>query len=377
MSELNDEQSGFEDTAIAIVGMACRFPGANSVHQYWQNLLNGVESIDVSQDQAGRIHAKAQIEHIECFDHEFFGFSLKEAMLLDPQQRVLLECAWEAMEDAALHGRTAATGVFCGAGPSSYFINNVYGLQAHDSACALYQSSEALARFMATDKEFLASRIAYKLDCRGPAVNVQAACATSLFGVQAAVQALLLGECESAVVGASAISVPQTIPYFFEPGMPFSSDGHCRPFDAQASGTIFGSGAAVIVLKRLSDALAQGDEIHALIRGIATNNDGAHRAGMSAPSVAGQTQVVSEALSLAESSPERIHYIEAHGTATPIGDPIEIKALANVFAERSRQSLCYLGSVKGNIGHLGWAAGMAGLIKGIMIAKYEGVQNFV
>ncbi|MER1086414.1 SDR family NAD(P)-dependent oxidoreductase [Pseudomonas aeruginosa] len=371
MSELNDEQSGFEDTAIAIVGMACRFPGANSVHQYWQNLLNGVESIDVSQDQAGRIHAKAQIEHIECFDHEFFGFSLKEAMLLDPQQRVLLECAWEAMEDAALHGRTAATGVFCGAGPSSYFINNVYGLQAHDSACALYQSSEALARFMATDKEFLASRIAYKLDCRGPAVNVQAACATSLFGVQAAVQALLLGECESAVVGASAISVPQTIPYFFEPGMPFSSDGHCRPFDAQASGTIFGSGAAVIVLKRLSDALAQGDEIHALIRGIATNNDGAHRAGMSAPSVAGQTQVVSEALSLAESSPERIHYIEAHGTATPIGDPIEIKALANVFAERSRQSLCYLGSVKGNIGHLGWAAGMAGLIKGIMIAKYR------
>jgi acyl transferase domain-containing protein len=224
---------------------------------------------------------------------------------------------------------------------------------------------------MATDKEFLASRIAYKLNCCGPAVNVQAACATSMFGIQAAIQALLLRECDAALVGAAAVSVPQSIPYYFEPGMPFSADGHCRPFDIKASGTVFGSGAAVVGLKRLGDALADGDQIHAVIRSVATNNDGAHRAGMSAPSVAGQARVIREALDIAGVGPEQISYVEAHGTATPIGDPIEIKALANAFADRDREHTCYLGSVKGNIGHLGWAAGMAGLIKATLITRHK------
>jgi acyl transferase domain-containing protein len=360
-----------DQNSIAIVGMSCRFPGAGSVDQYWQNLLASVESIRVKSDVDGRVHARAELPGIEEFDFGFFGFSFKEAQLLDPQQRVLLECAWEVLEDASLNERGGSIGVFCGAGPSSYFINNVRGLQAQETACDLYQSSESLAQFMATDKEFLASRIAYKLNCCGPAVNVQAACATSMFGIHAAINALLLGECEAALVGAAAISVPQSIPYYFEPGMPFSADGHCRPFDALASGTVFGSGAAVVGLRRLSDALADGNQIHAVIRSVATNNDGAHRAGMSAPSVAGQARVICEALELAGVDPADISYVEAHGTATPIGDPIEIKALANAFAGRDCAHTCYLGSVKGNIGHLGWAAGMAGLIKAVLIAKHK------
>ncbi|MBT2340710.1 MULTISPECIES: type I polyketide synthase [Pseudomonas] len=359
------------ENSIAIVAMSCRFPGAVSVGQYWQNLLDGVESIQVESDPDGRVRARAELSGIEDFDYDFFGFSFKEAQLLDPQHRVLLECAWEVLEDASFHEQSDSIGVFCGAGPSSYFINNIYGLNAHDNAGSLYQSSESLAQFMATDKEFLASRIAYKLNCCGPAVNVQAACATSMFGVHAAIQALLLGECDAALVGAATISVPQSIPYYFEPGMPFSSDGHCRPFDAQASGTVFGSGAAVIGLKRFADALADGNHIHAVIRSVATNNDGAHRAGMSAPSVAGQARVICEALDLAGVAPADISYIEAHGTATPIGDPIEIKALATAFTDRDCGHTCYLGSVKGNIGHLGWSAGMAGLIKAVLIAQHK------
>jgi|GEM_PF-711487 len=371
MHNHEEYQEPSDESGIAIVGMSCRFPGATSIHQYWQNLLNGVESIHVETDAQGQIWARAELPGIEEFDYGFFGFSYKEAQLLDPQHRVLLECAWEVLEDASLHAQTATVGVFCGAGPSSYFINNVHRQRAHDSACGLYQSSEALAQFMATDKEFLASRIAYKLNCCGPAVNVQAACATSMFGIQAAIQALLLRECDAALVGAAAVSVPQSIPYYFEPGMPFSADGHCRPFDVKASGTVFGSGAAVVGLKRLGDALADGDQIHAVIRSVATNNDGAHRAGMSAPSVAGQARVIREALDIAGVSPEQVSYVEAHGTGTPIGDPIEIKALAKAFADCDRQHTCYLGSVKGNIGHLGWAAGMAGLIKAVLIARHK------
>ncbi len=371
MHDHEEYQGPSDESGIAIVGMSCRFPGATSIHQYWQNLLNGVESIHVKTDADGQILARAELPGIEDFDYGFFGFSYKEAQLLDPQHRVLLECAWEVLEDASLHAQTGSVGVFCGAGPSSYFINNVHGMRARDSACGLYQSSDALAQFMATDKEFLASRIAYKLNCCGPAVNVQAACATSMFGIQAAIQALLLRECDVALVGAAAVSVPQSIPYYFEPGMPFSADGHCRPFDVKASGTVFGSGAAVVGLKRLGDALADGDQIHAVIRSVATNNDGAHRAGMSAPSVAGQARVISEALDIAGVGPEQVSYVEAHGTATPIGDPIEIKALANAFVDRDREHTCYLGSVKGNIGHLGWAAGMAGMIKAVLIARHK------
>lgn len=371
MHEHHEKHTEPDQSTIAIVGMSCRFPGAESVEQYWQNLLGAVESIRVETDADGRVRARAELPGIEDFDYAFFGFSLKEAQLLDPQHRLLLECAWEALEDAGLQQSNRSIGVFCGAGPSSYFVNNVHGLHAHESACGLYQSSEKLAQFMATDKEFLASRIAYKLNCCGPAVNIQAACATSMFGVQAAIQALLLGECDAALVGAAAISVPQSIPYYFEPGMPFSADGHCRPFDAKATGTIFGSGAAAVAFKRLSDALADGDPILAVVRSVATNNDGAHRAGMSAPSVAGQARVIREALEIAGVGPEQISYIEAHGTATPIGDPIEIKALAQAFAGRKREHTCYLGSVKGNIGHLGWAAGMAGLIKAVLIVRHK------
>lgn len=371
MSEHHEQHTASDQSAIAIVGMSCRFPGAESVDQYWQNLLGAVESIRVETDVDGLVRARAELPGIENFDYAFFGFSLKEAQLLDPQHRMLLECAWEALEDAGLQQSNRSIGVFCGAGPSSYFINNVHGLHAHDSACGLYQSSEKLAQFMATDKEFLASRIAYKLNCCGPAVNVQAACATSMFGIHAAIQALLLGECDAALVGAASISVPQSIPYYFEPGMPFSSDGHCCPFDAKATGTVFGSGAAAVAFKRLSDALADGDPILAVVRSVATNNDGAHRAGMSAPSVAGQARVIREALEIAGVGPEQISYVEAHGTATPIGDPIEIKALAQAFAGRKREHTCYLGSVKGNIGHLGWAAGMAGLIKAVLIVRHK------
>lgn len=371
MHDHKKHQAPPDESAIAIVGMSCRFPGAISIHQYWQNLLSSIESIHVESDVNGQIRARAELPGIEDFDYNFFGFSYKEAQLLDPQHRVLLECAWEVLEDASLHSQADSIGVFCGAGPSSYFINNVHGLHAHDSACGLYQSSETLAQFMATDKEFLASRIAYKLNCCGPAVNVQAACATSIFGIQAAIQALLLGECSAALVGTASISVPQSIPYYFEPGMPFSADGHCRPFDSKASGTVFGSGGAVVALKRLGDALADGNKVHAVIRSVVTNNDGAQRAGMSAPSVAGQARVIRDALDIAGVGAEQVSYIEAHGTATPIGDPIEIKALADAFANRDCKQTCYLGSVKGNIGHLGWAAGMASLIKAVLITKHR------
>ena len=371
MSDAEDQQATLNANAIAIIGMACRFPGASSVHQYWQNLLEGVESVQVQRDAQGRILARAEISHLEDFDYGFFGFSLKEAQLLDPQHRLLLECAWEVLEEASLHQRTVSTGVFCGSGPSSYLINNVLSKHAGESPRGLYQSSEALAQFIATDKEFLASRIAYRFNCCGPAVNIQAACATSLFGVQAAIQSLLLGECDTALAGAAAVSVPQSIPYHHVPGMPFSADGHCRPFDAGASGTVFGSGAAMIALKRLDEALADGDSIHAVIRSVATNNDGAHRAGMLAPSVAGQARVIREALDLAGIDASRVGYIEAHGTATPIGDPIEIKALARAYSGRQASDTCHVGSVKGNIGHLGWAAGMAGLIKAVLVARHR------
>ncbi|MGV7962753.1 beta-ketoacyl synthase N-terminal-like domain-containing protein [Photorhabdus tasmaniensis] len=366
-----EDQTSLDETTIAIVGMSCRFPGASSVTQYWKNLLSGTESIQVNTYTDGGIHSHAELPDIENFDYNFFGFNYKEAQLLDPQHRFLLECAWEVMENTSLHSKSESIGVFCGAGPSSYFINNVHGQSDHSGACGLYQSADTLTQFMATDKEFLANRIAYKFNCCGPAINIQAACATSIFGIQAAIQAILLGDCDAALVGAAAIPVPQSIPYYFEPGMPFSSDGHCRPFDAKASGTVFGSGAAIVALKRLTDAINDGDHIHAIIRSVATNNDGSNRASMSAPSIAGQTRVIRDALEMADIDPGQICYIEAHGTATPIGDPIEIKALANAFIDRPLENTCYLGSVKGNIGHLGWAAGMASLIKAVLITQHK------
>jgi acyl transferase domain-containing protein/acyl carrier protein len=366
----------------AIVGMACRLPGADSLAEFWKNLSRGVESIARFNDEGarvslvnpdllrGRLHVKAAgaLRQIEYFDAAFFGLTPREASQMDPQIRLFLECAWEALEDAGYAGELDGThvGVYAGANISGYLLSNLH------ASLAPTGSVENLLTLIGNDKDYLAPHVAYKLNLKGPAVNVQTACSTSLVAVHMAGQALANHECDLALAGAVTVRVPHRFGYIYEDGGILSPDGHCRAFDAASRGTVPGSGAGIVALKRLADALADGDRIHAVIRGSAVNNDGSAKVGFTAPSVEGQAEVIAQAQAMAGVEPAQIGYIEAHGTATPLGDACEIAALSQVFSTSTRdRGFCAIGSVKTNIGHLEAASGMAGLIKTVLALEHE------
>ncbi|MBJ6765276.1 amino acid adenylation domain-containing protein [Myxococcaceae bacterium JPH2] len=362
---------------IAIVGMSCRLPGAPSLEAFWNNLVNGIESVAAFSDDELRaagvsaaafrdpryVRASAVLEGHDTFDADFFSLTPREARALDPQQRVFLECAWEAMEHAGLlPGKgDAVVGVYAGKSVSHYR----YPYPDLTRPLNFFQD------LISQDKDFLATQTSYKLDLRGPSVNVQTACSTSLVAVSMACDALLNGSCDVALAGGVAIKVPHAVGYLFEEGSIFSGDGHCRPFDARANGTLPGSGAGVVVLKRLSDARAHGDTVLAVIKGTAINNDGHRKVGFMAPGVEGQADVVRRAHQRAGVEPRSISYVEAHGTGTAIGDPIEVAALTRAFAGEAGSRACGLGSVKSNMGHLDSAAGIAGLIKVVLSLQHR------
>jgi len=371
-----------DGTEIAIIGMAGRFPGARNIQEFWRNLRDGVEGISFFSgpqlEQAGAnpalihepnyVKAAALIEDAYGFDASFFGYNPREAELMDPQHRVLLETAWEALENAGYDCSTykGSIGVFAGATINTYLLLNIA------SNPEITDALEDVQINMANGGDFLTTRISYKLNLRGPSHLVQSACSTSLVATHLACQSLLNDESDIALAGGVSINEKMRYGYrFFEGGM-VSPDGHCRAFDAKAQGTIFGSGAGIIVLKRIEDALSDGDTIRALIKGSAINNDGSLKVGYTAPSVDGQAEVITEAMANAGVSPDTVTYIEAHGTGTPLGDPIEVQALTKAFrAETSRKSFCGLGSVKTNIGHLDAAAGVTGLIKTILALEHK------
>jgi acyl transferase domain-containing protein/2-polyprenyl-3-methyl-5-hydroxy-6-metoxy-1,4-benzoquinol methylase/acyl carrier protein len=366
---------------IAIVGMAGRFPGAKSVAQFWQNLCDGVESISYFNDEEliasgidpaclqdpNYVKAGFVLEDIEMFDASFFGYSPKEAEILDPQQRVFLECAWEALENAGYNPKVDnnLTGLYAGGNLSTYLLNN---LASHPDLLKSLNMQVTLGN----DKDFIPTRVSYKLNLKGPSVNVGTACSTSLVAVHLACRGLLNYQCDMALAGGIAIQVPQVEGYFYQAGGMASADAHTRAFDAKAQGGPFGRGAGVVVLKRLEDAVADGDYIYGVIKGSAINNDGAVKVSYTAPSVTGQAEVIAEAQAIASFDPDTITYIETHGTGTALGDPIEIRALEKVFrAKTNKKGYCAIGSVKTNISHLNTAAGVTSLIKTALALKHQ------
>jgi non-ribosomal peptide synthase protein (TIGR01720 family) len=371
-------RTGFE---VAVIGMSCRVPGAGNVEQFWWNLRNGVEAISTFTDEevlaAGVdsqvlgepnfVRAGGVLQDIEMFDASFFGCSPREAEILDPQHRFFLECAWEALEHAGYSTAACAesVGVFAGVGLSSY-LRNIY------SEREFARMADAMQLVLGNDKDYLATRVSYKLNLKGPSVTVQSACSTSLLAAHLASQSLLSGACDMALAGGVTISVPQKTGYFYREGGIASPDGHTRAFDARARGCVGGSGVGVVVLKRLEDALASSDLIYAVIKGSAANNDGSQKVGFTAPSVEGQAEVIRTALDVADVAPETISYVETHGTATPLGDPVEIAALTQAFRERTqKKGFCAIGSVKTNVGHLDTAAGVTGLIKTVLALRHQ------
>jgi len=365
---------------IAVIGMAGRFPGANNIDEYWENIKNSVECITFFSDQeleaAGLdpgllrgpnyIKAGALLEGIEYFDAPFFGYTEVEAGLMDPQVRIFHECTAAALENAGYDADSygGAIGLYAGAS-SSFSWEGLAVLSGRDRALGAYISSQF------TNKDLLCTRISYNLNLKGPSTAVQTACSTSLTAIHYACRALAAGQCDMALAGGVSVDIYPRRGYDFEGGILLSSDGHCRAFDARADGTIFGSGAGVVVLKPLQSACADGDHIYAVVKGTAINNDGKRKVGYTAPSVEGQAEVIGQAWQVAGVTPDTIGYIEVHGTGTHLGDPVEMAALK--LASRSfpgtspaGKHSCAVGSVKTNIGHLDAAAGVAGFIKSVM-----------
>lgn len=370
------------ETDIAVVGMACRLPGARSLEEFWRLLHEGREArVELSDEHLRAAGVPAQLladpdyvkaamllEGIDQFDAGFFGFSPRDAALFDPQHRVFLECAWEAFEHAGhvperFPGRV---GVFAGCGMDTYLLHNIL-----TNPDLVRRVGMFLIRHTGNDKDFLATRTSYQFDLRGPSVNVLTACSTSLVAIHQAAHSLLAGECDMALAGGVTILVPQDRGYLYKDGEILSPDGKCRAFDASSKGTIFGSGAGVVLLRRLQDALADGDRIHAVVAGSAINNDGGRKVGYLAPSVDGYAECVAEALALADVTGDAMQYLESHGTGTAVGDPIEIEALTQAFrATTTRTGFCGIGSVKTNIGHLDTAAGIAGFLKVVLAMQH-------
>ena len=375
-----EQKLEIEESAIAIIGMSGQFPGAPTIDEFWQNLKNGVESIThfsneelISQgidsavlNQPSYVKANAFISDIELFDASFFNLNPKEAELIDPQHRLFLECAWSALENAGYDSEQylGSIGVYAGAGMNTYLLKNVY------PNCDRFDSAFLYQMMIGNEKDFLPTRVSYKLNLTGPSINIQTGCSTSLVGVHLACQSLINGECDMALAGGVSIKVPQKAGYFYQEGLIVSPNGHCCAFDANAKGTVGGDGVGIVVLKRLEDAIADRDNILAVIRGSAINNDGSSKIGYTAPSVKGQAAVIKEAQGIAGIKPETITYIETHGTGTVIGDPIEIAALTEAFGT-NKTAFCAIGSLKTNIGHLGAAAGIASLIKTVLSLKYK------
>jgi acyl transferase domain-containing protein len=366
MNSYNDDL-GDGGLDIAVVGFSCRVPGASNAEAFWENIFRGHEAVSwLGSDTAAappdamshRVPAAFLLDQADCFDAPFFGMSPREAALTDPQHRILMECAYEALEHAghaAVQGENV--GVYVGCGPNTYLLNNVL------TNPKVRAEATPLQIMIGNEKDYLASRISYKLDLRGPSLVVQSACSTSLLAVHVAAMAVFAGECDMALAGGVSVEFPQDQGYLHQQGGILSPDGHCRPFSAQAAGTVRGNGAGVVVLKRMADALADGDAIYAVIRGTATNNDGAAKVGYAAPSIEGQANVIQAALGVANVEPHSVSYVEAHGTGTALGDPVEVAALAEAFGAPVGGAPRVLGAVKANIGHLDAAAGVAGLIK--------------
>lgn len=373
------ESAEFQD-GIAIVGMAGRFPQSPDIAAFWENLVAGKECLtEFSEDEivaAGvarkslsgtRVRSRGVLDRPEYFDAAFFSYSPREAEVMDPQQRVLLELAWSALEDAGYDPERppGSVGVFAGSGINSYFPNNVARNPDVLEAFGMFPA------VVLNEKDFAATRIAYKLNLKGPAMTVQTACSTSLVAVCNACQSLLNYECDMALAGAAAVVSPTCHSCIHEEGGMIAPDGHCRPFDAKASGTLFSDGAGIVVLRRLEDAIEANDHILAVIKGFAVNNDGSDKVGFTAPSVEGQADVIRMAQEFGETPADSISYLEAHGTATPLGDPIEIAALTQAFRRQTQETeYCAIGSVKSNLGHLDVAAGVAGLIKTTLALKH-------
>ncbi|MGW2415552.1 beta-ketoacyl synthase N-terminal-like domain-containing protein [Streptomyces tubercidicus] len=372
-SDSADPGAGGRDTDIAVIGLACRFPDAVDADQFWGNLVSGVDSVSrfpkKSFPSPGGITreyvpAGGLLQAPEWFDAGYFGYTPREALLTDPQHRVLLECSLEAIEGAGYDPDRfpGLIGIYAGSSLSTYTET----LRARQQEDASITSWDILT---GTTSDYLASRVAYKLGLRGPTANVQAACATSLYAVHFAARAVLSGECDLALAGGTSVRLPAALDNYRVGGIT-SPTGTCRPFDAAADGVIGGQGCGIIVLKRLSEAIADGDHIHAVLRGSAVNNDGRDRAGFTAPGVRGQVEVIRAAQRAADVTPSSITYLEAHGTGTRVGDPIEVAGLNHAFADgEPREQPCLLGSVKGNIGHTDAAAGIAGFIKTVLAVE--------
>ncbi len=368
---MSSEYTGLE---IAIIGMSGRFPGSNNVKDLWENLCKGKNLISYFSDKelldngipeeylkdSNYVKARGIIEDVDKFDANLFGFYPKEIENLDPQQRMFLECSWEALEDAGYQPDNidGLTGVFGGIGM------NTYVLQFLKSNPELTTSAEGYQFSIGNEKDFLTTRVSYKLNLKGPSLDLQTACSTSLVATHLACMNLLNFQCDVALAGGSTISLPQVNGYHYQEGMILSPDGVCRPFDKDAGGTVAGNGVGIVVLKRLEDAINDKDDIYAVIKGSAYNNDGAIKVGYTAPGVNGQMEVITSAYATAEVPMSSIGYIEAHGTGTSLGDPIEIDALTQAFSqETDKKQFCAIGSVKSNVGHLDTAAGVTGLIK--------------
>jgi amino acid adenylation domain-containing protein len=378
--EEREPEEAFEQ--IAVIGMACRFPGAADPGELWRNVRDGVESITRLSDEelaaAGvpaelidnpaYVKAGGFLADPDLFDADFFGFTPREAELMDPQHRLFLECAWQACEDAGYVPQTypGRIGVYGGSASGTYFVNNLL------SNPEILAAAGGMQVKLFNDKDFLTTHVSYKLNLRGPSLAIQTACSTSLVAVHVACQALLDGECDMALAGGTGISFPHLAGHLYQEGGISSPDGHCRAFDIRAQGLVDGNGTGMVLLKRLSRALADGDFIHAVVRGSAINNDGAQKAGYTVPSVDSQMEVIGEALAAARVDADTIGLVEAHGSGTPIGDPIEVQALTRAFrATTDRKGFCALGSIKTNIGHTDAAAGVAGLIKAVAALEHR------
>ncbi|MGI9594943.1 MAG: type I polyketide synthase, partial [Acidimicrobiales bacterium] len=374
-----DAESQYSDFDIAIIGMAGRFPKARNLDDYWRNLVDGTDCVtwftreELAEsgvdpellDDPNYVPAAPVLEDADRFDAEFFGYSPKEAKSIDPQQRQLLECGWLAFENSGYDpGRfDGRIGVFAGTAMNTYFINTGLNRQFN---------LDYLPTLLGNDKDFLATRLSYKLGLQGPALTVQTACSTSLVAIHYASQSLLSGESDMALVTAAAVRVPLATGHLYEDASVFAKDGKCRAFDADATGTIFGSGVGAVVLKSANNAVRDGDNIRAIIRGSAVNNDGNEKSDFTAPSVSMQAAAITEAMAAADVTADSIDYVEAHGTGTYLGDPIEVAALTEAYrADTDETGYCKIGSVKSNVGHLDAAAGMASLIKVVLSLENE------
>ena len=369
-----------DDHDIAVIGMSARFPGADNIQELWSLLVEGKEAIRFFSDEELHpaipdhlrndpkyVKGRGVISNVKEFDASFFGINPKLAEVMDPQHRVFLEIAWEALENAGYtSGKYAGRiGVFAGCENNTYYTNNVLANKE------LIENVGQLQVVTVNDKDYLSSRVAYALNLKGPAMTVQSACSTSLLTIAQAVESVRKGQCDIALAGGVAINCPMNSGHLYQEGAMLSKDGHCRPFDADAQGTVFSDGAGVVLLKNKKQAEADGDTIYAIVKGVGINNDGGGKASFTAPSTDGQASVIKMALKDADVDPSTISYVETHGTATPLGDPIEIEGLNNAFGSQKRKQYCAIGSIKSNIGHLSTAAGVAGFIKTVLALHHK------